>query len=292
MPTKPGVYQFLNDEKKVLYVGKAKSLRSRVSSYFTNSRHNSGKTRMLASKVRDIEVIVVETENDALLLENSLIKKYQPRYNMQLKDDKSFPSIVIKNERFPRIFPTRNLIKDGSEYFGPYSNVKHMHKVLNLIKKMFPVRTCNYKLSEENVEKGKYKRCLEFHIGNCKGPCEGLVSQEEYDANVASIRQIIKGNLGGLIRELKQKMKVASEEMAFENAHDLKKKVELLEGFQARSTIVNPNIKDTDVFTIVSDGTSSYVNFMKINNGVIVQGYSSEIRRKLEESDKEVLEMV
>lgn len=285
------MYQFLDDDGKVLYVGKAKRLKSRVSSYFSDSKHRSGKTRVLATKVRDIEVIVVETENDALLLENSLIKKYQPRYNMQLKDDKSFPSIVIKNERFPRIFPTRQLLKDKSEYFGPYSSVKHMHKVLNLIKKLYPIRTCNYNLSEENIAKGKYKRCLEFHLGNCKGPCEGLVSLDEYDTNVESIRQVIKGNFSGLIRDLKAEMKAAAEDMLFEKAHELKKKMELLEGFQARSTIVNPGIKNTDVFSIVSDGASAYVNFMRVNNGVIVQGHSAEIRKRLEESEKEVLEM-
>lgn len=292
LPRKPGVYQFISSEGEVIYVGKAKSLKNRVSSYFQNSRHMSGKTRVLASRVEDIEVIVVETELDALLLENSLIKKYQPRYNMQLKDDKSFPSIVIKNERFPRIFPTRSLIKDGSEYYGPYASVKHMHKVLDLIKKLYPIRTCNYKLSEENVEKKKYKLCLEFHLGNCKGPCEGRVTEEEYMANVDSIRNIIKGNLDGVLRGLKAKMKTASESMEFEAAEEFKKKVELLEGFQARSTIVNPSIRNTDVFSIVSEGNTAFVNFMKVNAGVIVQGHSLEVKKKLDETDAEVLEIV
>ena len=212
---------------------------------------------MLASKVREIEVIVVDTEMDALLLENSLIKKYQPRYNMLLKDDKSFPSIVIKNERFPRIFPTRQLLKDGSEYFGPYANVKHMHKVLKLIKTLYPTRTCNYNLSEDNIAKGKYKKCLEFHLGNCKAPCENRVSEGDYNANVAAIRQIIKGNLSPLIKKLNLEMKSEAAQMRFEVAHELKGKIDLLEGFQAKSTIVNPNIRNTDVFNRESGGESA-----------------------------------
>ena len=252
----------------------------------------SGKTRLLASRVTDIEVIVVETELDALLLENSLIKKYQPRYNMQLKDDKSFPSIVIKNERFPRIFPTRSLVKDGSEYFGPYASVKHMHKVLELVKTLYPIRTCNYKLSKENVEKKKYKLCLEFHMGNCKGPCDGRVSEEDYNANVDAIRNIIKGNLNGVLKGLKGEMKSAAASMEFEVADEFKKKVDLLEGFQTRSTIVNPSIRNTDIFSIVSEGNTAFVNFMKVNAGVIVQGHSLEVKKKLDETDGEVLEMV
>jgi len=252
----------------------------------------SGKIRLLASRVTDIEVIVVETELDALLLENSLIKKYQPRYNMQLKDDKSFPSIVIKNERFPRIFPTRSLIKDGSEYFGPYASVKHMHKVLELVKKLYPIRTCNYKLSKENVEKKKYKLCLEFHMGNCKGPCDGRVSEEDYNINVDGIRNIIKGNLNGVLKGLKAKMKSAAASMEFEIAEECKKKVDLLESFQTRSTIVNSSIRNTDIFSIVSEGNTAFVNFMKVNAGVIVQGHSLEVKKKLDETDGEVLEMV
>lgn len=292
IPRKPGVYQFISIEGEVIYVGKAKVLKNRVSSYFQNSRNMSGKTRVLASKVVDIEVIVVETELDALFLENSLIKKYQPRYNMQLKDDKSFPSIVIKNERFPRIFPTRSLIKDGSEYYGPYASVKHMHKVLELVNKLFPTRTCNYKLSEENVEKKKYKVCLEYHMGNCKGPCDGRFSEEHYNENVDSIRNIIKGNLDGVLKGFKSEMKTASEAMNFENAEEFRKRIELLESFQTRSTIVNPTIRNTDVFSIVSEGSTAFVNFMKVNAGVIVQGHSIEVKKKLDESDGEVLEHV
>jgi len=292
LPRKPGVYQFISSDGDVIYVGKAKVLKNRVSSYFQKSRHMSGKTRLLASRVTDIEVIVVETELDALLLENSLIKKYQPRYNMQLKDDKSFPSIVIKNERFPRIFPTRSLVKDGSEYFGPYASVKHMHKVLELVKTLYPIRTCNYKLSKENVEKKKYKLCLEFHMGNCKGPCDGRVSEEDYNANVDAIRNIIKGNLNGVLKGLKGEMKSAAASMEFEVADEFKKKVDLLEGFQTRSTIVNPSIRNTDIFSIVSEGNTAFVNFMKVNAGVIVQGHSLEVKKKLDETDGEVLEMV
>jgi len=292
LPRKPGVYQFISSDGDVIYVGKAKVLKNRVSSYFQKSRHMSGKTRLLASRVADIEVIVVETELDALFLENSLIKKYQPRYNMQLKDDKSFPSIVIKNERFPRIFPTRSLIKDGSEYFGPYASVKHMHKVLELVKKLYPIRTCNYKLSKENIEKKKYKLCLEFHMGNCKGPCDGRVSEEDYNANVDGIRNIIKGNLEGVLKGLKSEMKSAAAAMEFELAEEFKKKVDLLEGFQTRSTIVNPSIRNTDIFSIVSEGNTAFVNFMKVNAGVIVQGHSLEVKKRLDETDSEVLEMV
>ena len=292
LPRKPGVYQFISSDGDVIYVGKAKVLKNRVSSYFQKSRHMSGKTRLLASRVADIEVIVVETELDALFLENSLIKKYQPRYNMQLKDDKSFPSIVIKNERFPRIFPTRSLIKDGSEYFGPYASVKHMHKVLELVKKLYPIRTCNYKLSKENIEKKKYKLCLEFHMGNCKGPCDGRVSEEDYNANVDGIRNIIKGNLEGVLKGLKSEMKSAAAAMEFEIAEEFKKKVDLLEGFQTRSTIVNPSIRNTDIFSIVSEGNTAFVNFMKVNAGVIVQGHSLEVKKRLDETDSEVLEMV
>jgi excinuclease ABC subunit C len=233
---------------------------------------------------------VVETELDALLLENSLIKKYKPRYNINLKDDKTYPSIVIKKEPFPRIFPTRQLIRDGSEYYGPYASVKTMHAVLALIKKLYPIRTCSLPLTEKNIEAGKFKICLEFHLGNCRGPCEARQSMEEYDHNVDNIRHILRGNYSDLIREMKSQMAVAASAYQFEVAHELKEKMELLENFQAKSTIVNPSIHNVDVFTIASDSQAGYVNYMKINNGVIVQGYTCELKKKMEESDQELLQ--
>jgi excinuclease ABC subunit C len=290
LPHKPGVYQYYDVEGQILYVGKAKSLKSRVSSYFSKQQFESGKTLLLVRKIADIKIIVVETEMDALLLENSLIKKYKPRYNINLKDDKTYPSIVIKKESFPRVFPTRQIIKDGSEYFGPYASVKIMHTVLDLVKKLYPIRTCSLALTEPNIKAGKFKVCLEYHLGNCKGPCEGKQSLQEYDSNVDNIRKIIRGNYGDAIKELRSQMKASAENYAFESAQELKDKIEVLESFQARSTIVNPSIHNVDVFSISSDPNAGYVNYMKINNGVIVQGYTCELKKKMEESDKELLE--
>ncbi len=290
LPHKPGVYQYYDVEGQILYVGKAKSLKSRVSSYFSKQQFESGKTLLLVRKIADIKIIVVETEMDALLLENSLIKKYKPRYNINLKDDKTYPSIVIKKEPFPRVFPTRQIIKDGSEYFGPYASVKIMHAVLDLVKKLYPIRTCSLALTEPNIKAGKFKVCLEYHLGNCKGPCEGKQSLQEYDANVDNIRKIIRGNYGDAIKELRTRMKINAENYEFESAQELKDKIEVLESFQARSTIVNPSIHNVDVFSISSDPNAGYVNYMKINNGVIVQGYTCELKKKMEESDKELLE--
>jgi excinuclease ABC subunit C len=292
LPRKPGVYQFFNADGEVIYVGKAKILKNRVSSYFSRKKYDSGKTRILASKVASIEVIVVETEPDALFLENSLIKKFQPRYNMQLKDDKSFPSLVIKKERFPRIFATRRLIQDGSEYYGPYASVKSMHAILDLIKKLYPIRTCNFQLSKENIEKGKFKICLEYHLGNCLGPCEDRMSEEDYEANVNSIRTILKGDFDSLIKDQKELMTRQSENLDFELAHKTSKQVDLLEHFQAKSTIVNPKIQNVDVFTVVSDSHSAYINYMKVNKGAIVHGHSFEVKKKLDESEDEILAYV
>ncbi len=289
LPTKPGIYQFFDSDGTILYVGKAKNLKSRVSSYFNKNKYDSGKTRILAKKVDNIKFLVVETEMDALLLENNLIKENQPKYNILLKDDKSFPSIVIKKERFPRIYPTRQLIKDGSEYFGPYASVKTMHKVLDLIRKLYPIRSCSYNLAEKHVDAGKYKICLEYHIGNCLGPCEARISEAEYDQNVDAIRKIIKGQWDGPLKELKDKMKSAAEGLHFEKAAEYKSKIELLQSFQAKSTIVNPNIDKVDVFSIVSDNQASYVNYMKVNNGAIILGQTSVLKRKLGETDEEVL---
>lgn len=285
----PGVYMFHDTEGTVIYVGKAKALKNRVSSYFNKNKYESGKTRLLASKVVDIKFVVTDTEADALFLENNLIKEHQPRYNMQLKDDKSFPSITIKNERFPRIFPTRRLIKDGSEYFGPYSNVKKLNAVLDLIKKLYPIRTCKYDLSEANIEKGKFKVCLEYHLGNCLGPCVGKQEEADYAANVSAIRQILKGDLTDLVKVHKKEMDNYAASLKFEEAASLKKKLDLLENFQARSTIVNPNIREVDVFGIISDLKAGYVSYMKVNDGVIVHSHTMELRKRMDESDADLL---
>ena len=290
LPTKPGVYQYFDQEGQIIYVGKAKSLKNRVSSYFVK-KHDSSKTTALVRKIADIKYIVVESEMDALLLEISLIKKHKPRYNIMWKDDKSYPSIVIKREPFPRIFATRQVIKDGSEYHGPYASAKVMHTVLELVRKLYPIRSCSLPLSKQNIEAGKFKICLEYHLGNCLGPCEGKQSLQSYDHNVENIRKIIKGNFSEAIRELKIMMNDSAVHYRFEEAHILKEKIETLENFQARSTIVNPTIHDVDVFTIASDSQAAYVNFMKINNGVIVQGYTAEVKKRMEETDKEVLEV-
>ena len=290
LPHKPGVYQYYDKEGTIIYVGKAKDLRNRVSSYFNKQQHESGKTLMLVRKIIDIKYIVVETELDALLLENSLIKKYKPRYNINLKDDKTYPSIVIRNEPFPRIFPTRNIEKDGSEYHGPYASVKIMHAVLDLVKKLYQLRSCSLPLTEKNIAAGKFKVCLEYHLGNCKGPCEGKQSLDDYDESVAGIRKILKGNYTDLLRELRTAMNENAANYAFEIAQELKEKIETLEKFQAKSTIVNSGISNVDVFTIASDSQAGYVNYMKISNGVIIQGYTTELKKKMEESDAELLE--
>ncbi len=290
LPTDPGVYQYYDENGDILYVGKAKNLKNRVSSYFNKQRYENGKTMVLVRKIADIKYIVVETELDALLLENSLIKKYKPRYNIMLKDDKTYASIVIKKEDYPRVFPTRLIIRDGSEYFGPYPSGKTMHMVLDLIKKLYPIRTCSLALTEKNIAAGKFKVCLEYHLGNCKGPCEGKQTLSDYDRGVDAIRKILKGNYADLIRELKQMMNEFSTRYEFELAQEVKEKIELLDSFQAKSTIVHPSIHDVDVFTIASDPQAGYVNFMKVSNGVIVQSYTTEIKKRMEETDAEMLE--
>lgn len=290
LPHKPGVYQYFDSAGTIIYVGKAKSLRNRVSSYFNKNQYESGKTAVLVRRIADIKYMVVESEMDALLLENSLIKKHKPRYNIIWKDDKSYPSIVIKKEPFPRIFATRQLIKDGSEYHGPYASVKVMHTVLDLVRKLYPIRSCSLPLTKPNIEAGKFKVCLEYHLGNCKGPCEGKQSLDDYEQNVENIRKIIRGNFGEAIRELKAMMQEKAANYEFEEAHILKEKIETLENFQVRSTIVNPGIHNVDVFSIATDKHSGYVNFMKINNGVIVQGYTAEVKKKMDETDEELLQ--
>jgi excinuclease ABC subunit C len=290
LPHQPGVYQYFDVNGKILYVGKAKNLKKRVSSYFTKN-HDYGKTKVLVKKIVTIKHIVVETETDALLLENNLIKKYQPRYNVLLKDDKSYPWICIKNERFPRVFSTRRVFRDGSEYFGPYTSMKTVHTLLDLIKGLYQLRTCNYDLSEEKIEAEKYKVCLEYHLGNCKGPCEGLQSEEEYHENVASIREILKGNFKNSLHHFKRQMKDFAQNMEYERAQGIKEKIDILENYQAKSTIVNPKISNVDVFSIISDESYGYVNFLQLSHGSIIRSHTLEIKKKLDESDEELLQL-
>lgn len=290
LPQSPGVYQFFDGDGKILYVGKAKDLKKRVTSYFTKT-HDNGKTRVMVRKIRSLKHIVVPTESDALLLENNLIKKYQPRYNVLLKDDKSYPWICIKKERFPRIFPTRKVIRDGSEYYGPYTSMKTVKTLLDLIKGVYALRTCNYDLSEEKVAAGKYKVCLEYHLGNCKGPCEALQSEKEYQQQVDDIREIIKGNFKTSLHYFKKQMKVLAAQTNFEEAQLIKNKIEVLENYQAKSTIVNPKINNVDVFSIISDEAYAYVNFLQLSHGSIIRSHTMEIKKKLEESDRDLLQL-
>ncbi|UMB59331.1 excinuclease ABC subunit UvrC [Lutibacter sp. A80] len=290
LPKEPGVYQYYDKNGTLLYIGKAKNLKKRVASYF-NKNHEYGKTRVLVKKIATIKHIVVNTETDALLLENNLIKKYQPKYNVMLKDDKTYPWICIKKERFPRIFLTRNVVKDGSEYFGPYTSVRTAKALLDLIKELYQLRSCNYDLSRKNVAKLKYKVCLDFHIGNCKGPCEGLQTEENYTTDITAIRNIIKGNFKESIKSFHQLMMQFADNMEFEEAQKIKEKIDLLANYQAKSTVVNPTITNVDVFSIVSDESYSYVNFFKISNGSIIQSHTTEIKKKLNETDKQLLEL-
>ena len=290
LPQQPGVYQYFDAKNVLIYVGKAKNLKKRVSSYFTK-HHDSGKTRVLVKNINTIKHIVVETESDALLLENNLIKKHQPRYNVLLKDDKSYPWICLKNERFPRVFPTRRVIKDGSEYFGPYTSMKTVRTLLGLIKGLYQLRTCNYHLSQEKIEAGKYKRCLEFHLGNCKGACEGLETEVEYHSNIKAIREILKGNFKDSLQQFRQQMKQYATNMQFEDAQKIKEKLEILENYQAKSTVVNPKISNVDVFSIVSDETYAYINFLQLSYGSIIRSHTLELKKKLDETDKDLLEI-
>ncbi|MEM7486590.1 MAG: excinuclease ABC subunit UvrC [Bacteroidota bacterium] len=290
LPNNPGVYQFYDADDKILYVGKAKNLKKRVSSYF-NKKQEYGKTRVLVKKIASVKHIVVPTESDALLLENNLIKKLLPRYNVLLKDDKSYPWICIKNERFPRVFPTRKHIKDGSEYYGPYTSMKTVRTLLDLVKGVYPLRTCNYDLSREKIASGKYKVCLEFHLGNCLGPCEGLQSETDYHRQIEDIREIIKGNFKSSLHYFKSQMKELASNMEFEKAQRIKDKIEVLENYQAKSTVVNPKINNVDVFTIISDETHGYVNFLQLSHGSIIRSHTLEIKKKLEETDEELLEL-
>jgi len=290
LPDGPGVYQYYDKDNKILYVGKAKNLKKRVSSYF-NKVHDTAKTNVLVKKIVTIKHIVVPTETDALLLENNLIKTLQPRYNVLLRDDKSYPWICIKKEPFSRIFPTRKMVKDGSEYFGPYTNFKTVNTILDLIKELYPLRTCTFDLSKNNIENNKFKVCLEYHIGNCKGPCEGFESLENYQKQVDAIREILKGNFKESLRDFKRLMNDLASKMHFEEAQKIKEKIETLEKYQSRSTIVNPKITNIDVFSIVSDESAAYVNFLQISHGSIIRSHTMEIKKKLEETDEELLEL-
>lgn len=290
LPLKPGVYQHYDADGRLLYVGKAKELRKRVASYFTKQALDHGKTRLLVSKIADIKWLVTPTEADALLLENSLIKEHKPLYNIQLKDDKTYPYIVIKKEPFPRVFATRKLIRDGSEYFGPYPSARAMHVVLELCRMLYPIRTCSLALTPTNVHEGKFRECLEYHIGNCHAPCAGRQSEESYGEAVAAIRHILRGDLRSVERLLRERIEEEAAAFRFEEAAGLKKRLDLVQKFQAKNTVVHPSIHDVNVFTVVSDSRTSYVNFLKINNGSIVQGQTVEVRKRLGETDAEVLE--
>ena len=290
LPDNPGVYQYYDKDDKLLYVGKAKNLKKRVASYF-NKVHDTGRTNVMVRKIATIKHIVVPTETDALLLENNLIKKLQPRYNILLRDDKTYPWICIKKEPFPRIFSTRKMIKDGSEYFGPYTSFRTVHTLLDLIKELYPLRTCNYDLNETNIRSGKYKVCLEYHIGNCKGPCENAQLFEEYHTSINAIREILKGNFKESLRDFRKLMQDLAMEMRFEEAQRIKNKIEVLENYQSRSTVFNPKISNLDAFTIVSDESMAYVNFIQISHGAIIRSHTMEIKKKLDEPDEELLEL-
>lgn len=290
VPHKPGVYQYYNAEGELIYIGKAKDLRNRVASYFNNDNYKvNAKTKVLVSKIRSLTFTIVDTEIDAWLLENSLIKKHQPRYNVMLKDDKTYPWIVIKNESFPRIFATRRLIKDGSKYFGPYPSVSMMHHILDLIKDTYPLRTCNLALTQQNIKAGKFKVCLEYQIGNCKGPCENYQSEESYNRYIEDIKDILNGKIWNVLRDLKAQIVEEANQLNFEEAHRLQRKYDLLERYQSKSTIVNSSITEVDVFSIASDDKISFVNYLKVMHGTIIQTQTIELKKKLDESDEELL---
>jgi excinuclease ABC subunit C len=291
LPHKPGVYQYFDKEDVLIYVGKAKDLRNRVGSYFVNDRQLNSKTRVLVRKIQRIAFTIVDTEIDAWLLENNLIKKHKPRYNVMLKDDKTYPWIVIKNEHFPRVFWTRKYIKDGSTYFGPYASVGMMHVVLDTIRELFPLRTCNLNLAPEQISKGKYKVCLEYQIGNCKGPCEGFQSLEDYDQNLSDIKDILNGKIAVVKNRIKENLNEAASALNFELAHNLKNKLDKLDNYQSKSTVVSSSITNVDVFSIASDDSLAFVNFLKVVNGVVIQTQTLEMKKRLDETDGELLQI-
>lgn len=290
IPPKPGVYQFWSDTEELIYIGKAKHLKNRVSSYFNkdNFRVNA-KTRVLVSKINKITFTLVDTEIDAWLLENSLIKKHQPKYNVMLKDDKTYPWIIIKNEKFPRIFWTRKIVRDGSTYFGPYASVGMMHTILGMIKEIYPLRTCNLPLTHENINSGKFRVCLEYQIGNCKGPCQAYQTAADYDHNISEIKDILNGKTSSVIRRLKNQLDDSIAELNFELSHKLKHKCDLLDRYQSKSTIVSSSITDVDVFSIATDEKHAFVNFLKVMNGTVIQTQTLEMKKRLDESDEELL---
>ena len=287
LPNKPGVYRYFDKNGTLIYVGKAKNLKRRVSSYF--NKEQSGKTRVLVSKIADLEYSIVDSESEALLLENTMIKQYKPRYNIMLKDDKTYPWICIKKEAYPRVFLTRKKVNDGSDYYGPYPSVRTAHILLDLLSQVYKVRSCRTPLTEAGVEKGKYKVCLDYHIHKCNGPCEGLISKDDYNVMIAEIREIIKGNLGGVLRELKAQMMDYASRMEFEAAQEIKVKYDLLENYRSRSTVVSATIHDVEVFSYVDEDETFYVNYMKVKEGAVVQSHSFEMKRKLEETADELL---
>ena len=290
LPESPGIYQYLNAEGTIIYVGKAKNLKRRVSSYF-NREHEPGKTRVLVSKIADIRYIVVNTEEDALLLENNLIKKYKPRYNVLLKDDKTYPSICVQNEYFPRVFRTRKIIRNGSSYYGPYSHIPSMYALLDLIKHLYPLRTCHLNLSPENIRAGKFNVCLEYHIKNCKGPCIGMQSHDEYMDNIAQVKEILKGNTQAISDALMKEMMSLAEEMKFEEAQKVKEKYELIESYRAKSEVVSSILHNIDVFSIEMDENSAYINYLHITNGCINQAFTFEYKKRLNETKEELLQL-
>ena len=289
IPHKPGVYQYWDTDNELIYIGKAKDLRNRVASYFVKDLNVNAKTRVLVSKIRKITFTIVDTEVDAWLLENSMIKKHQPRYNVMLKDDKTYPWIIIKNEPFPRIYWTRRIVKDGSKYLGPYASVSMMHTILGLVKEAYPLRTCNLNLTKENIDAGKFKVCLEYQLGNCKGPCQNYQTFEDYEHNISEITDILNGKTGAVIRNLKADMDNAAMNLDFELAHKLKYKFDLLDKYQHKSTVVNSSITDVDVFNIASEEKYAFVNYLKVMNGTIIQTQTIELKKRLDESDEELL---
>ena len=288
LPNNPGVYQYYNSEGNLLYIGKAKSLKKRVSSYF-NKIHDSHKTNVLVKQIADIKYIVVETEYDALLLENNLIKKHQPKYNILLKDDKTYPWIVIKHEDFPRVMVTRKPVKDGSIYFGPYASGTMMYTLLELIKELFKLRTCNLQLTKTNIEKHKFRLCLEHHIGNCKGPCEGLQTREDYDESITAIKSILKGNINTVIDHLEQQMLSHATKYEFEQAQSYKEKIDALEKYKGRSVVVSPTIHHVDVFSFIDDQQGAFINYLRVISGAIIQSHTIELKRKLDETPSDLL---
>ena len=287
LPDKPGVYQFIDSSDSILYIGKAKNLKKRVASYFV--KNQSGKTTVLIKKISTVRHIVVENESDALLLENNLIKKHQPRYNILLKDDKTFPWICVKKEPFPRVFSTRNVIRDGSAYYGPYTSMLMVKTLLRLIRQLYKLRTCNLNLTEQNITAGKFRVCLEYHIGNCKGPCIGNQPETEYNENMQQIKDILRGNISRVLDHLKMQMKKYSQEMRFEDAQLIKDKIEMLSGFRSRSAVVSNTIKNVDVFGFAQESDNAYINFLKVVQGAVVQAYTIELKIRIDEEKESIL---